>query len=183
MHTLQNQGRGWMEKLELNEKFLFRSLHSWRDEKRKSRGSRKKKLFIFAFLIQFSRIVVVPYCSLSGLVLCMLFYSRTYNQYYFNYSFKFLLIKHSRLCFTFFPTPQPSINVVRLFWFPGKPSTFAAAFYPAFLHSAKKPQTNISLFKLNCIHAAWKSIAIYFVIRKQACDWSFSRAADIGYFM
>lgn len=64
---------------------------------------------------------------------------------------------------------------------PAKPATFAA-FYPAFTQRWK-PQTNVPLFKLNCIHAATKSIAIYFVIRKQACDWSFSRAANIGYFM
>lgn len=124
-----------MEKLELNEKFLFGSLHSWRDEKRKSRGSRKKKLFIKkAFLIQFSWIVVGLYCSLSGLVLCMLFYRRTYNQYYFNYSSKFLLIKHFFLCFTFFPTFQPSIDVLRLSRFSDKTSNIRR--FLSCLHSA-----------------------------------------------
>lgn len=85
--------------------------------KEKIPRKQKEKIFFYkkAFLIQFSWIVVGPYCSLSGLVLCMLFYRRTYNQYYFNYSSKFLLIKHFLLCFTFFPTFQPSIDVLRLF--------------------------------------------------------------------
>lgn len=140
----------------------------------------RKNFFIFAFLIQFSWIVVGPYCSLSGLVLCMLFYRRTYNQYYFNYSLKFLLIKHFLLCFTFFPTFQLSIDVLRLFRFSGKTSNIRRFLFC--FHSTLET-ADVPLLKLNCIHAAWKSIAIYFVIRKQACDWRFSRAADIGYFM
>lgn len=68
------------------------------------RGAMKKenpkegRKSFFAFLIQFGGIVVGAYCSLSGVVLCMLFY-RTYNQYYFNYIVEFFIKK---IYFAFF---------------------------------------------------------------------------------
>lgn len=82
------------EKIEIERK-LFAT--AWRDEKRKSRS--RKKMF-FVFLIQFGRIVVGAYCSLSGVVLCMLFHW-TYNQYSFNYTVEFFMKKKS-FCFIFY---------------------------------------------------------------------------------
>lgn len=60
---------------------------AWCDEKGKI-PKKEENIFSLAFLIQFGGLVVEAYCSLSGVMLCMLFHW-TYNQYYFNYIVEF----------------------------------------------------------------------------------------------